>query len=118
MRNPADSIPLLSALYDLPLVDKDGSYCGIVDDVRFDGRPGEAMKVAALLVGPGAYAGRLPRWAQWLVRHIGGDRQTSVSWAEIQGIGTAVHLKKTANQLGLHVAENKARRMIPKGGAL
>jgi sporulation protein YlmC with PRC-barrel domain len=118
MMKPSDPIHLLSALYDLPLVDKDGCYCGIVDDVRLDGAAGRDLAIGALLVGPGAYARRLPRWAQWLNRHLAGDRVTTVPWAEIDHITGAVYLKKPANELGLHVAENKARRLIPKGGAL
>ena len=115
---PDGSLKLLSALYDLPLIDRDGSYCGIVDDVRLAGVPGKPLRIEALLVGPGAYAGRLPRWAQWLVRRIAGERVTSIAWDEVDHVTSAVQLKKRANELGLHVAENKARALIPRGGAL
>ena len=115
---PSDPIHLLSALYDLPLLDRDGRYCGIVDDVRLDGAPGGELAIGALLVGPGAYARRLPRWARWLNQRLAGDRVTKVPWSEVDHVASAVHLRKTAKQLGLHVAENKARRPIPKGGAL
>jgi sporulation protein YlmC with PRC-barrel domain len=115
---PSDRIHLLSGLYDLPLLDKDGCYCGVVDDVQLDGAPGARLAIAAVLVGPGAYAGRLPRWAQGMVKRLAGDRLTRVPWSEVDQVASAVHLKKTANQLGLHVAENKARRLIPRGGAL
>ena len=116
--SPSDPIQLLSGLYDLPLLDTDGCYCGIVDDVRLDGAAGGKLEIGALLVGPGAYARRLPRWARWLNLRLAGDRQTTVPWKEVARVTSAVHLKKTANQLGLHVAENKARALIPKGGAL
>ena len=115
---PSDRIQLLSALYDLPLLDKEGSYCGVVDDVRLDGWAGGKLRVAAILVGPGAYAGRLPAWAHRLVTWIAGDRVTTVAWSQVEKVGSAVQLKGTANQLGLHVAENKVRKLIPKGGAL
>jgi sporulation protein YlmC with PRC-barrel domain len=118
MMKPGDRIQLLSALYDLPLLDKDGNYCGIVDDVRLDGKPGEQLVVGALLVGPGAYAGRLPAWAQRLVRLVAGDRVTSVPWSEVDHVTSAVYLKQAANSLGLHVAENKARALVPRQGAL
>lgn len=115
---PGDPISLLGALYDLPLLDRDGTYCGIVDDISLSGSPGGKLSIDALLVGPGAYAGRLPRWAQRLVTAVAGDRVTRIAWSDVDHVSSAVHLKKTANQLRLHVAENKARAMIPKGGAL
>jgi sporulation protein YlmC with PRC-barrel domain len=115
---PGDAIRLLSMVYDLPLIDKDGNYCGIVDDIRFAGGPGKTLAIEALLVGPGAYAGRLPRWAHWLVTRLAGDRVTVVPWHQVAEISSALHLKCTANELGLHVAENKARRLIPRAGAL
>lgn len=115
---PGGTIKLLSALYDLPLVDREGCYCGIVDDVRLAGKPGGELTIDSLLVGPGAWSGRLPRWAQWLATRIAGDRVTRVAWAEVDRVTSAVHLKRRANQLGLHVAENKARGLIPRVGAL
>ena len=115
---PGEPIPLLSALYDLPLCDKDGNYCGIVDDVRFAGKPGGKLTIDALLVGPGAYATRLPGWASWLVKRLAGNRLTIVPWARVDHISSALHLDRTANELGLHVAENRARRLIPRKGAL
>lgn len=51
---PDDPIKLVSQLLDLPLLDCEGNYCGVVDDIDLDGRPGEALAVKALLVGPGA----------------------------------------------------------------
>ena len=60
---PDGALKLVSELLDLPLIDSDGRYCGIVDDVELSGSAGKELKLKALLVGPGAYAGRLPRWA-------------------------------------------------------
>src|SRR5205085_1945545 len=54
---PDGRIKLVSELLDLPLIDSEGKYCGIVDDVELTGK---AAELTALLVGPGAYAGRLP----------------------------------------------------------
>ena len=64
---PDDPIKLVAELLDLPLLDKDERYCGIVDDVEFSGAPGKRLALEALLVGPGAYQGRLPSWMYWLV---------------------------------------------------
>jgi sporulation protein YlmC with PRC-barrel domain len=75
---PDSMIKLVSELLDLPLIDSEGKYCGVVDDIEFTGGPGKDAKLKALLVGPGAYAGRLPSWALWLVEKLAGDRITRV----------------------------------------
>ena len=115
---PAGSLKLVSQLLDLPIVDKDERSCGMVDDVELDGGAGKATKIKALLVGPGAYQGRMPRWMFALVRAAAGDRVTRVPVGEISEIGSVVKLKCAAEKLGLHEAENKAARWIPRFGAM
>jgi hypothetical protein len=114
----SDPIKLVSQLIDLPLIDKDDRWCGIVDDVELDGGAGKETRVSALLVGPGAYQGRLPKWAYWLVTRICGDRISRVSVSEIDTISAAVHLKCPAEKVGLHVVEDGVRRWIPRRAAL
>jgi sporulation protein YlmC with PRC-barrel domain len=115
---PGDPIKLVSELLDLPIQDKDGRWCGIVDDVELRGNAGEEMRIAALLVGPGAYQGRLPGWAYWLVTRIAGDRLTRIPIDQVDQIHTAVHLKCRAEDLRLHAVENRVRGGIPKRGAI
>ena len=115
---PAERIKLVSQLLDLPIVDKDERSSGIVDDIEFEGQPGEEMKVAALLVGPGAYEGRMPAWMYWLVRKIAGQSMVRVPPGKIIEIGSVVKLSCRAEELKLHEAEDKARRWIPRWGAL
>lgn len=115
---PDGPIKLVSELLDLPIVDSAGCYCGVVDDIEFRGRAGSGLEVKALLVGPGAYSARLPRWAMWLVKAIAGDRITRVPPERIRTITDSVHLKCRGNELGLHRSENVARRWIPEWGAL
>ena len=115
---PSDRLKLISQLLDLPLIDSDGNYCGIVDDIELDGAPGKKTRLAALLVGPGAYAGRLPGWAMSLVRMIAGDRITRVPIGKVETIKSFVQIKATAQQLGLNTTEAKAARWIPHEGAL
>jgi len=115
---PSDPIKLVAELLDLPIQDKDGRYCGIVDDVELSGSAGKDMRLAALLVGPGAYEGRLPGWWYWIVRTVAGDRVTRVPIDRIDQIHTVVKLNCRAEQLGLHTVENRVRGWIPKGGAL
>jgi sporulation protein YlmC with PRC-barrel domain len=115
---PTARLKLVSQLLDLPLIDSKGEYCGIVDDIEFKGSPGKETRLAALLVGPGAYKGRMPSWAMAVVRGIAGDRITRVSIDEVESIRSFVQLKATANALGLHRTENRVRRWIPQRGAL
>jgi hypothetical protein len=115
---PGDPIKLVSQLLDLPLVDKDDRWCGVVDDVEFEGGPGKVARVKALLVGPGAYQGRMPRWMYGLARRIAGDRIARVPLDRIERISSAVHLTCAAEELKLHVVEDRVRRTIPRWGAL
>lgn len=115
---PSDRLKLVSQLLDLPLIDSDGNYCGIVDDVELDGSAGKKTRLAALLVGPGAYAARMPGWAMSLVRMVAGDRITRVPIAKVESIKSFVQLKATAGQLGLDKTETKAGGWIPHRGAL
>lgn len=115
---PDSLIKLVSELLDLPLFDVEGKYCGIVDDVEFTGGAGKDLELKALLVGPGAYRGRLPRWAMWLVRKIAGDRVTRVPMDKVNSIGTAVKLECSGWELGLHKSQRRAAEWVPHGGAL
>jgi sporulation protein YlmC with PRC-barrel domain len=115
---PDSPMKLVSELLDLPLYDSEEKYCGVVDDVELTGGPGKALKVKALLVGPGAYEGRLPGWAFWIVRNIAGDRITRVPMEKVRTINTAVHLECPGRDLGLHSSESAAGKWMPHWGAL
>lgn len=115
---PSDPLKLVAELLDLPIEDKDGRYCGIVDDAELTGSAGKDMRLAALLVGPGAYEGRLPGWCYWLVRKIAGDRITRVPIARVEQIHSVVKLNCRAEQAKLHIVENRVREWIPRGGAM
>jgi sporulation protein YlmC with PRC-barrel domain len=115
---PDSRIKLVSELLDLPLLDSEGIYCGVVDDIEMSGGPGKALKLKALLVGPGAYAGRLPRWAMWAVKRVAGDRPTRVPLDKVRSIGSIVHLDCPAGDLGLLKGDIAAAQWIPRWGAL
>jgi sporulation protein YlmC with PRC-barrel domain len=115
---PDSPIKLVGQLLDLPLYDDEGKYCGVVDDVELSGGPGKELKLKALLVGPGAYAGRLPRWAMAVVKLVAGDRLTHVPMDKVRTIDATVHLECSGSELGLHRSETAAAKWIPKGGAL
>jgi sporulation protein YlmC with PRC-barrel domain len=115
---PSDPLKLVAELLDLPIMDKDGRYCGIVDDVELSGSAGKEMRIKALLVGPGAYDARLPRWAFWLISKVAGDRVARVPIGQVDQIHTVVHLKCRAEDVKLHAVEDRVRGWIPKRGAL
>jgi sporulation protein YlmC with PRC-barrel domain len=115
---PDGLIKLISELLDLPLYDSEGKYCGVVDDVELTGGAGKDLKLKALLVGPGAYRGRLPGWAMWLAKLVAGDRLTRVPMEKVRTIGPAVHLECPGRDLGLHRSETAAGKWIPRWGAM
>nr|NUR36619.1 hypothetical protein [Sphingomonas sp.] len=115
---PDSPIKLVSQLLDLPLIDSEGKYCGIVDDIELSGHPGARAELKALLVGPGAYAGRLPAWIMPLVRIVAGEAVTRVPMTKVRTITDAVHLEGPGRDLGLHKSETAAGKWIPRRGAL
>ena len=58
---PGDRMDLVYRLLDEQLVDVDGRRCGRVDDLEFDGGPGEEPRLSAILTGSGAWHRRMPR---------------------------------------------------------
>jgi sporulation protein YlmC with PRC-barrel domain len=115
---PDGKINLVAELLDLPLLDTEGKYCGIVDDLELSGGPGKDLRLDALLVGPGAYRGRLPKWAMWIAKAIAGERITRVPIDKVRTIDSVVHLRCPAGDLGLDKSERGAVSWIPKKGAL
>lgn len=116
--NRDSPLKLVSQLLDLPIIDRDERWCGIVDDVEFEGGPGKEMRLKALLVGPGAYSGRMPGWAFRIVTAIAGKGMVRVPAREIIEIGSVVKLDCTAQKLGLHRSEDRMRSYIPRVGAM
>ena len=116
--SPFDQLKLVSQLLDLPIIDKDERSCGIVDDVELTGSAGKEMWIKALLVGPAAYAGRMPRWLYWVTRKIAGDRVATIPAEQVDEIGAVVKLKAKAETFGLHEVEDKVRAWSPRKGAL
>ena len=113
-----DPIKLVSQLLDLPIIDKDERWCGIVDDVELVGSAGKAMRIEALLVGPGAYEGRMPRWLFALVGGISGHRMVRIPVADVAEIGSSVKLRRKGEELKLRQVEDEVRTWIPRFGAM
>ena len=116
--SPDSPIKLVSELLDLPLLDSEGKYCGIVDDLEFSGAAGKELKLKAILVGPGAYSCRLPGWAMTVVKMVAGEELVRVPMDRVRSIDAVVHLRCSAGELGLDRAETAAGKWIPREGAL
>jgi hypothetical protein len=115
---PMGSIKLVGGVRDLQIVDVAGARCGIADEIEFDGRPGEPLAIKAILVGPGGWLGRLPTWARRIVKVIAGDSVVRVPWNKVARISSEIHLVCPAREIGLMKAEDRARRFIPRKGAM
>lgn len=100
-------LKLLSEVRDLQIVDCEERNCGICDDVELDGEPGSRLSVAALLVGPGAYARRFPHWVSQLITAIAGRRVVRVPWTCIEKISGRIYLSVTAESVGLRKVEDR-----------
>ena len=115
---PDGRLHLVADVRDLQIVDSEEENCGIVDDLEFEGAPGGELKLAAILVGPGTYHGRLPRWLAWLATKIAGKQIVRLPWSEVETIVSRVRLKRSARDLGLGAAERRAAAILPKHGGL
>jgi sporulation protein YlmC with PRC-barrel domain len=94
-------------LLDDQLLDSEEHRCGRVDDVQLKGRPGARTDVSALLVGPGAWGGRLRKPFASVVEGLGPDHMHCIDWEEVVAVGTAVQLRHTAADLGLETNDGR-----------
>ena len=101
-------------LRDLPVVDRDGLRCGVVDEVLFEGGPGKPLRIAAIQVGPGAWTARLPGWAMALVGRLAGRRQATIAWSEVDRVTGHVALKGRAAELNLAGADRRLREPLSR----
>jgi sporulation protein YlmC with PRC-barrel domain len=106
-------------LLDDQLLDSNGHRCGRVDDVQLKGSPGSRRaEISALLIGPGAWSGRLRRPLSDLIVGLAPDHMHVVPWSEVSSVGTAVHLAKSATELGLETRDGRSVQWLddpPRG---
>ena len=107
-------LKLVGEVRDLQIVDAEYRRCGIADDIECEGNPGRKLVIHALLIGPGAYKNRLPRFAFWLITLIFGNRIVKVSWNEIEYITSVIRLKKPAGAYGLMKTERRFGAAVSK----
>jgi sporulation protein YlmC with PRC-barrel domain len=103
-------LDLVFGLLDHQIVDSEGRRCGKVDDLEIEGGPGETPRVHAILVGPGAWRGRgaLGR----LAMRLGGRTMVRVPWESVAEVRSAVELRRTAADVGLGRADDRAARWL------
>jgi sporulation protein YlmC with PRC-barrel domain len=104
---PDAPLKLLSEVRDLQIVDCEGRNCGICDDIELDGGPGSPLSIAALLIGPGAYARRFPHWTSRIITAIAGRRVVRVPWNCIEKISGRIYLSVTGEAVGLRKVEDR-----------
>jgi hypothetical protein len=111
---PSGPFKLVGEVRDLQIIDSDGRHCGIVDDIECEGQPGKELVLSALLVGPGAYENRLPKWVYALIKGIFGARVVRVPWTEIEHITGRVTLKKSGTSYELLQTERYFEARLKK----
>jgi sporulation protein YlmC with PRC-barrel domain len=94
-------------LLDDQLFDSDEHRCGRVDDIQLEGAPGARTEVSALLVGPGAWTGRLRKPFAYPVEGLGPNYMHCISWSEVVRVGTSVALSQPAKELGLETRDGR-----------
>jgi sporulation protein YlmC with PRC-barrel domain len=105
---------LVRDVLDHAVIDSRALPCGMVDDVELDCEPGRPLLVAALLVGPGSWQRRLPRWAAVIARRIFGANTVKIPWARVEKIGERIQLDATAEELGLGNADRLFGKWIAR----
>ena len=107
-------LKLLAEVRDLQIVDCEGRNCGICDDIELEGEPGSPLGIAALLVGPGAYARRFPSWASRTITAIAGRRVVRVPWNCIEKISGRIYLSVTGETVGLRKIEDRLETIFKR----
>jgi hypothetical protein len=111
---PDDPLKLVGEVRDLQIVDSEGINCGKADDIEFAGSAGRALVVKAILVGPGAYERRLPRWAYMAVKALFGHHFVRLPWREVTRITGHITLNKPGSSYGLLRTEHRFQTFMTK----
>lgn len=105
-------------LLDDQLFDAEGHRCGRVDDIQLKGAVGLRTEVSDLLVGSGAWRGRLRRPFAYAIDGIAPDHMIRIPWNEVTRVGTSVQLSRSAKELGLEAKDGRNVQWIgapPRG---
>jgi hypothetical protein len=106
-------LDLVFGVLDHQLVDAEGRRCGRVDDLDLEAKPGERAHASAILVGTGYWAARVHGPFRRIASFLGGCT-VRVGWEDVGEVSSAVHLRKTAEELRLGRGDDRARRWVEK----
>jgi sporulation protein YlmC with PRC-barrel domain len=109
---PNGSLKLVGEVRDLQIVDCDGTHCGIADELEFQGKPGEILRVRAILVGPGEYGFRLPKWISSIIQKAFGNSSVTIPWSEVVDITGRITLKQRGDAYGLLKTEKRFAQIV------
>jgi len=114
-----ERMDLVYRVLDDQLVDVDGRRCGRVDDLEFDGGPGETARLSAILSGSGVWHRRLPRRLRAVGERVFGTGVAGrdvirVPWEEVDAITSVTRLKSKARELGLAQGDDRDARFVAK----
>jgi sporulation protein YlmC with PRC-barrel domain len=107
-----NEVDLALHLLDDQLIDAEGGRCGRVDDLELSGGVGQTTRVAALLVGPAAWPGRLPGPFGAAMRLVVPGAMYRVDWDAVEDVTTTVKLSGTATELGLGAKDGRSVRWV------
>ena len=107
-------LDLLRQVLDHQILDSSDLPCGIVDDLEMEGEVGKALRVTAILTGPGVWQSRLPRPFARLVNKLICARVTRIPWEEVETVTETINLRCKASELGLNKTDRKAAHLIAK----
>ena len=114
-----DHMDLVYRVLDDQLVDVDGRRCGRVDDLEFDGGPGEQPRLSAILSGSGMWHRRMPRvlrtaGARIFGTGVLGEDVIRIPWEQVDDIGSVVKLRAKASELGLAQGDDRDALFVAK----
>jgi sporulation protein YlmC with PRC-barrel domain len=114
-----EQMDLVYRVLDEQLVDVDGRRCGRVDDLEFEGGPGEPPRLSAILSGPGVWHRRMPRplraaGGRIFGRGVMGEDVIRVPWEQVDDITSIIRLKSKARELGLAQGDDLAAKFVAK----
>jgi sporulation protein YlmC with PRC-barrel domain len=104
-------VDLALGILDHQLVDSEGRRCGKVDDLELELGDG-APRVVAIITGTTAWRDR-GRLGALLTRLLGAN-SVHVPWEEVAKVEAAVHLRRTARELGLGRGDDRYRPLIER----
>src|SRR5215208_1058919 len=108
-------------LLDDQLLDSEEHRCGRVDDIQLKGSPGSRTQVSALLSGSASWTKRLRQPFAGVIAGFAPAYVHCIPWSDVTAVGTAVHLSRTAEEIGLEAADGRNVQWLgspPRGTVL